>query len=340
MFIYCEHVPKVDDFERSVADRLRAVGLDPQPTGTGTDLVVRVPGPTGMTTVVVELKRSVQPPSEQVHTHRSAEVVMVAREHIGAGAGRQLRERGTPYVDSVGNMWLDLPGLHIEIEGRQPPPSPRSAPATSRAFRPSGLRLIFLLLCWPGHHDGPLRELAQLSGISLGAAQGAVTDLEAEGFVVIGTDRVRRLVDTARLVQRWLSLYPTRLRPKLQGLALTGPEPAWWTARPGERVRRNVQLSGEAAMAELHSSIRPETTTLWGRPPWGAARQYGRLITDGEPNTFLIERFWDESLDRDRSTVPALLIYADALMSGEPRQIEVAEEFWRADADLRRLASR
>lgn len=328
-----------------VSCQLRGLGLDVRTTdeAEAADLVVTVPTASGPVEFGIEVVNSDAPITVPRLTRIRSEhrPVIVAQRHITPGIGDRYRSWDLPYVDSGGNMWLTLPGYTVRIEGRKP--VLRSSPGldrTSRAFNPAGLRVIFVLLTKPEHIDAPLRELSAAAEVSLGATQMALADLQSQGLVHHARSGHRLVTNTRRLGDEWLAHYAARLKPKLRELQLTGPVPEWWLGNLPLPATLSVAVGGEAAMAALGYQLRPSTTLLYGRSPWGAVRKFGRLREGGDPNVLLRQRFWSESLFPSDQVVPSLLVYADAMASSDPRQSEVATQMWEDDEELRRLAHR
>lgn len=138
------------------------------------------------------------------------------------------------------------------------------------------------------------------------------------------------------LTARWLAGYPTRLKPKVHEERLEGPEPSFWLERTAQLAEMGVTLGGEAGLAALGYPLRPTTTLLYGDRPFGEAKKLGRLKPGAQPTVGLRQRFWTPDAWPDHSVTPPLLVYADAMNSGDARQVEIAREMWNQDDQLRR----
>lgn len=333
MFIYREHVDDVNALEELISRQLRARGVNVLRTSAGPDLLVEVPTPEGPVQMVVEVKTGSRRPGENP---RNGKPVMLGERFVSARRGQALRSSGIPFVDSVGNMWLELLGFFVDVEGRPPPARPRETPtAADRLSRPASQRIVFALLVRPDLTRATLRDLAGVAGTSLGAAQAVVADLITRGYLYKdGHDR--RLSRAGALADRWVSDFPNRLLPKLRTLALRGPEPSWWFGRRAELEASGTAVGGEAAGELLGHPFRSVETLLYGTPPWGAVRKLGRLGEKGPATVVLRERFWSADVS-DGKTAPPLLVYADLLSTDEPRQLQLAQDMRAQDADLRRL---
>jgi len=328
----------VNSVEDAVAEQLEAQGFDVRRPQNGPDLMVTVPTSEGEHALVVDTKsfpvsarafpgsamQGAEPPTR-----------MLAQRYVSPSHGLALRARGVPYVDTVGNIWLQLPGLYIFVEGRPAPTEPPRGSSGDRLSRPSSMRITFALMVQPPLLEANLRELASACGTSVGAAQAATADL-AEGGFLHGRGINRRLRRTGALAERWVSDFRPRLLPKLDQRVVRGPTPRWWLEPTHRPTMEHGSLGGETACELLGYPLRAAETLVYGRPPWGQVRKLGRLGTNGEAVVTLREQFWPDRVD-DRATVPHLLVYADLLTQNEPRLRDMAALMREEDDELRRL---
>lgn len=318
----------------TVAHQLRQLGVE---TGewAGSRLPVRVPTTGGAMEAVVEAFASdgaVAPP------RGSSVPTIVAQRHIPPGRGQAYRSAGVPYIDSGGNAWMSFPGYTVQVQGH--PPAYHHAPGRdrpSRAFRPAGLKVVFALLTRPVLLSGTVREIAAGSTVSVGAAQAALRDLASEGFLREAQGGGRLLDKRRSLTRRWVSAYVGDLRPRLSAVELVGPSPAWWVGERGDDGELEGQVGGEAALQALGYLARALTTTVYGEEPWHGPRRSARLSRGGTSNVTLRQRFWAAEGAAGGLLVPRLLIYADAIATDEPRQVEMALQMRSDDEELRRL---
>ncbi len=300
----------------------------------GRKLPIRVPTSEGPVEAVVEAfsrDGAVARPSE------SLVPTIVAQRHIPPGLGQRYRSAGVPYIDSGGNSWMAFPGYTVHVQGNPSayrPAAGRDRP--SRAFRPAGLRVVFALLSRPELLLGTVREIASASTVSVGATQMALRDLASEGYLHEAQGGGRFLSKRGTLATRWVSAYVSDLRPRLPEVALVGPPPQWWVGERGGDAAGEGQVGGEAALQALGYGARALTTTVYGEEPWHGLRRSGRLARGETANVTLRQRFWAAG-EASGLLVPRLLIYADAIATDEPRQVEMALQMRNDDEELRRL---
>ncbi len=128
----------------------------------------------------------------------------------------RLRDLGIPFVDMAGNAWLEAPPVVVRVEGRKRADQP-VAPPRNRAFHPTGLKVIFALLCRPEAFRAPLRDIAELTGVAHGTVGWVMDGLREAGYLVErgkGRGRQRRPRDVLRLLDHWTAEYARNLRPR------------------------------------------------------------------------------------------------------------------------------
>ncbi len=285
---------------------------------------------------------------------------LLIAEYIDPQFADELRRQNLFFIDLAGNAYLKGEGLLIWVTGKKDILRLRTERDTRRAFQPTGLRVIFALLCRPELVEKDYRTLAAAADVALGTVQWVMRDLREEGYIVARGRKERRLVDLERLLNEWALGYARDLRQRLLfGRYETKAFDDW----------RNLKLhphhavwGGEAAAALLTRYLKPETLTLW------VERVTPRLVAalglreDEKGRVEIRERFWKaDLLDADaqpddlfqpernaeqlavlRDVAPPALIYAELLALGEARAQETAEKIrldW-IDGPFRRYRAR
>ncbi|MFM0291429.1 type IV toxin-antitoxin system AbiEi family antitoxin [Paraburkholderia megapolitana] len=258
--------------------------------------------------------------------------LMFVTQHVTPRLADELITKRIPFLDTAGNVFLQTPEATIMIVGRGKPTLQR-LDQTSRSTTPKGMRVTFALLTLPGLVGEPYRTIADLSGVALNTVNLAMDDLMDRGLVVV-KGKTRVIVDHRRLVDDWVSLFPTRLRPKLSPRRFTSwtKDKDWW--RNPEALDPQARLGGEVAADILTRKIKPATVTVYA--PGGLAPKMmskAMLRPDERGDVEVLEAFWPvEAEDRwdlpDRGVVHPLLVYADLIMSGDDRNREVAQAIY------------
>lgn len=265
--------------------------------------------------------------------HREAPI-FVFGPRISPRAADAFRKHQLNYVDQSGNAYIRFGETLIDVRGRPAQKlshSPRSKPGPRKTlFTPRRSQVIFALLEWPELAYRSIQEIAHHSGTSTGLAHDTISLLTERGFLV--NERDRDLMRRDELIDLWASEYPT-------GLGSASKERRFY-GDPHHLVMVDsavAYVSGEAAVPEL---LRHQTLTLY-MPEFdvrlAGANRWRRAEEDA--NVFIRPQFWVDpnqpAEDVPHGTAlaaPYLLIYADLLSSGDPRQIEVAKKFRHTNA--------
>jgi hypothetical protein len=258
-------------------------------------------------------------------TSNDARPLMLVTQHVTPKLAERLIASNIPFLDTAGNVFLQEPEATIMIVGRAQPMLDRTD-QTSRSTTPKGLRVSFALLTRPGLAQEPYRTIAAQSAVALNTVNLAMDDLMERGLVVVKGAR-RVIADRRRLIEDWVSLYPTRLRPKLgpRRFSSKSQEKDWWS---GARV------GGETGADRLTHEIRPASLTLYvhgGITPNLMAK--GLLRPDASGDVEILDAFWPESAEAgwhlpNREVVHPLLVYTDLITSGDDRHRAVAQTLY------------
>ncbi|MBH9659381.1 type IV toxin-antitoxin system AbiEi family antitoxin [Burkholderia pseudomallei] len=261
-----------------------------------------------------------------------ARPLMLVTQHITSRMADDLIAQGIPFLDTAGNAYLQEPEATIMIVGRDKPALNLKEP-TSRSTTPKGLRVTFALLTQPGLVHAPYRTIADRSAVALNTVNVAMDDLMYRGLVVHKGAR-RVIADRRRLIEEWVSLFPTRLRPKLSPRRFTSwtKESNWWS-RSGV-LDLDARLSGEAGADILTHEIKPASLTIYshgGVTP--RLMMNGMLRPDERGNVEVLETFWPAKAEEGwnlpyREVVHPLLVYSDLITSGDDRNRAVAQTIY------------
>jgi len=278
----------------------------------------------------VELKRYVTPATlGAIHAQltRRADRPLLVTEYITPPLADRLRELGIQFADTAGNAYLETPNFLVWTKGNPRPKQKPDEQPTGRAFEPSGLKIVFALLCDPTRLERPYRNIAQETGVAHGTVGWVMADLDARGFIaqLRGRHQPRRLVQADKLLTQWAEAYARKLRPKLVRARFRQSDPN----RPLAIEPRTEQtlLGGEPAAALLTQYLRPATYTLYAERVDPKLVLEHRLIADPKGNVEFLEKFWKFATPQDPPPLaPLPLVYADLLAIGDARTIEVAHK--------------
>lgn len=303
------------------------------------DAVVEVSRPSGATrTYAVEIRRNVPPELATALHRRGSHPTLVVTRSITQRAAELLRARGIDYIDEAGNAHIAWDDVLIDVRGRRQAGRPAGGPSArgGKAFGRAGLQVGFVLLSWPHLAAEPLRKLASVSGASLGTVKMVIDELTHAGYLYDAMGE-RRLGRAGELLNRWSEAYSTTLSPALSLGEFSVPDIMWWPNSEEEFLNADAQLGGEAGASLIDPHLVPTTLTLYvDQMPSeliGRHRMVRASHTAG--NVHLRKRFWRNP--GEPWVVSPVLIYADLLASGDPRQREHADRIRISDDRLAQL---
>jgi hypothetical protein len=337
------------DLLPAALDAVRGLGLDaatePAPLERGglvADAIVRLGLADAGQRYVVAVKRQLRPANLGAALHqldRQAELYglpgLLVADHITPDMAETLRQQGRAFLDLAGNAHIRQAAALVWVTGRKPV-AKTMAPAVGRAFQPTGLQVLFALLCHPEWVNLPYRELATRAGVAHGTVGWVMPDLQQQGFVteLKGKRGTRRLYETERLLALWVDPYARQLRPRtLLGRYYVATLDGWqdWPLAAHE-----AQWGGEPAAALLTQYLQPGELTLYAdKLPGLLAGKYRFMKEPDVGHQAVVEvrrRFWrfpqaDGDGDGD-ACVPPVLVYADLLATGDARCIETAKRLY------------
>jgi hypothetical protein len=288
-------------------------------------LTVRLPG--GKVHLFPEVKGRITPTDAVLPLMKGKQpegFILVTRQ-VTETIADKLQKNGIQFMDEAGNAYINHPPVYIYIKGNKHP-APTKALVIGRAFKQTGLRVLYTLLCNPGLENQPYRTIAEKAGVALGMVNWVMRELKELGFLLEkgeGRGREILLINKERLLERWITAYPEQLRPRLVLGRFRGVA-GWW--KDAELDPAQAQWGGEPAAAKLAGYLNPQEITVYvDKENPGAVLIPHKLKTDPDGEVELLCRFWrPDAIPLNRDMVHPLLIYADLMGTGNQRNIETA----------------
>src|SRR5712692_11446768 len=98
---------------------------------------------------------------------RLPEKILLVTEYVNPNMAERLKQMDVPFLDTFGNAYVNAPPLFVYIKGHKPPTrTPGERP--TRAFVPTGLKIVFALLCRQDLVDAPYRTIVENTDVALG----------------------------------------------------------------------------------------------------------------------------------------------------------------------------
>jgi hypothetical protein len=236
-----------------------------------------------------------------------------------------LEKRGVNFLDRSGNCYLRLGDHHIaRVQGRARNPPP----ASDKAMRAAGYRVLFTLLADPKRINDSLRTIAAAANTSVNPVSDLLDRLTADGAVTKTRQGERVWTDRPRtpLLDQWVAGYQTTIATKLGHgrfrLREAGPRAV--EQRVAERIG-GVRFGGTAGAYRLVGHYRGPDTLIHVAPSETHRRKLGALRADDGELVWLAPLCDAASAGVTHDTVHPLLIYAELLADPDPRSREVAE---------------
>jgi hypothetical protein len=252
--------------------------------------------------------------------------LMIAAPYVTVQAAQRCREMDLYFADTAGNVFLQGEGLHLYVVGRRKTPE-LEAGQEGKTTNPAGLKLVFTLLCKPDLLNGTYREIALAGRVALGTVGPVMKELETRSHLAPVTDGARarrKFLDAPRLVQEWVAVYPTILRPKLHRRKFLAPHMGW-TKRLDLRAY-HARWGGEVAANRLLHHLEPQTATIYTQDTAKRLIAEQRMRADATGDVEILDVFWNaDQVPAVDDVVPPLLAYADLTGTTDGRNLDAAK---------------
>jgi len=288
-------------------------------------------GNQGGATYIAECKRWITPKTVGTVVARMKALgtnAILITDYATQTVAEQLKEQGIPFADAAGNAYLRGANFLIWAHGKKQAVEMK-APRAGRAWQPTGIKVIFALLCNPDWINLGYRDLAARAGVANGTVGWVMRELTEQGFVVKPRRRKmgRRLVQRRKLLDRWVEFYTATFRQTTLLGRYKVDNFDWWKKLDAKKYA--VMLGGEAAGAILTEFLKPGIVTLYGRDIQPALMIDHRLRKAEDGNIEIRQRFWTFDYDWNHPDLtPPALVYADLLATNDARCIETAQKVY------------
>ena len=224
---------------------LTVVTVDAPGAGVTADLIAAVEIGRTPLLLAVEVKDTLDPRSvdkvvQRLHTSSSGLIPIVAARYIAPAIRRRLESNGIGWLDSFGNVHVDVPERGVVVHAERPVPRGSVPRPRGRLFGPAGSRVAQALLEGDGsQHLAALAELAHVKALS--TVSRALDRFEPEGLVRRESDGWV-VPDRAALLDAWLD---ARIR---------APAPiarSFFTPEPRSRIVERLGSLGRSDKVEI-----------------------------------------------------------------------------------------
>ena len=245
--------------------------------------------------------------------------LIVLSEQIFPTIRDRLREMGINYIDSTGNCFIQINDWHFLIDGLR---APSKKSVQKNGFTRTGLILTFHFLNDENYLNTTYRQIAEDYKISLGNVNKIINSLKEQNYIAKGKNKTLRIINRDKLLEQWILEYDEKLKPTLflGEFRFINEYAKDWTKVP---LGVNSQWGGEPAGDLLTNYLQPAELTLYTKE--NSMDLIKKLkIAPGKGNLKIYSRFWMFN-DKRPNVVPTILVYADLVNTGDPRNIETAK---------------
>lgn len=223
------------------------------------------------------------------------------------------------FATGDGHAWIDLLGSMVYINDTQAPKPSKDLPSESLRLRlgKKDLQVLFVLLVEPELLNASQSLIAEAACVSQATASRSIRQLESFLKASIGSPAWYEMQEY--LFDYWVERYLEKLRPKLDAARY---RPLWSLDQiPAPPVTHS--LSGAAALVHQEDYLaNASVVDLYGDTHAPTLMKSFRIVPDLEGNVIVREKFWELKHD---TIVPNLLVYADLMATGEPRDLDAAQ---------------
>lgn len=250
--------------------------------------------------------------------------ILLVTQYVTPQVSTELASKGINYLDCAGNClvrYAEKGNLIFQIfnQGRK---KTKPQIKTYPVFQDAGLKVVFYLLQNADNVKMPYREIKEQTGVSLGSVNNVLDELIRRGFVC-ETQNGRVIKDKKKLLDLWVSNYNEVLKPKLFVGTMAFRTEEKRNKWKDIELPQGMVWGGEPAANLTDGYLQPGCFDLYTELPAAHLMRTGAVKQDAGGEIHLYNKFWN--WETETKTVPALLIYADLMGSGNSRCLEAAQ---------------
>jgi len=256
---------------------------------------------------------------------------LLLTEYMNPDLALELRKKGVQFIDTLGNAYINAFPFYIFVRGNKKLDKQRGYAVGQRAFRKTGLKVIFEFLCNPGFEDEPVRQIAEVADVAVGTVDAVFKNLKEIGFLVDKGKFGRKVLHKDKLLERWVTAYQENVRAKLVIGRYTAKNKYWWE---DATLPEWFYWGGEVAAAKLTKYLKPEIITVYTHDTPQKLLIENKLRKEPKGEIEILKAFWGKNKKKEyHDKVHPLLIYADLLAVGDERDLEAAKIIFENDLD-------
>ena len=250
--------------------------------------------------------------------------LMLVAERLYPNIKKLLNEAGIDWIDVAGNIHLKEGETLIWIDRHTTTPIQQKK---NRAFTKTGLKVVFLFLHDETWLNKTYREIAEAADVALGNIKHVLDGLKEHEFIYPKNKNLLKLKNRNRLLDKWITAFTDELKPRIQkgryNFINKEAEQNWKNLPLGEKD----QWGGEPAADLLTNDLKPVEYILYTKKNRAELMKEFKLIPDENGKVEIREPYWTV-VDDLPNIAPRLVVYTDLMITGDPRNIKIAEEIY------------
>ena len=250
--------------------------------------------------------------------------LMLVAERLYPNIKKLLNEAGIDWIDVAGNIHLEEGDTLLWIDRHTTTPIQQKK---NRAFTKTGLKVVFLFLHDEIWLNKTYREIAEAADVALGNIKHVLDGLKEHDFVYAKNEDVLKLKNRDKLLDQWITAFADELKPRIQKgrykFINKEAEKNWKNLPLGEQD----QWGGEPAADLLTNDLKPVEYILYTKKNRVELMKELKLIPEENGKVEIREPYW--TVENELPNIaPGLVVYTDLMVTGDPRNIKIAEEIY------------
>lgn len=247
---------------------------------------------------------------------------MLIADRLYPNLKQRLRQANIDWLDGAGNIHFKHQNHFIWIDLHTTTPTKEKK---NRAFTKTGLKVLFLFLHDEDWVNKTYREIAEAADVALGNIKYVLDGLKEKNFLIRETKERYKLTHKPELLNQWITAFTDELRPRLH------VDNFEFLDETDQRDWKTLQLEegtfwgGEPGADLLTENLKPAEYTLYTHKTKAALMTDYRLKPKQEGRVKVYKPYWTIKTEH-KKTAPPLVIYTDLMTTGEPRNMNIADE--------------
>ena len=178
------------------------------------------------------------------------------------------------------------------------------------------------------------RDIAEEAGVALGSVKPALDGLKEQGFLIKKDRKTYRLKNKRKLLDQWITAFSKELKPRIttgRYSFLSLEAEYTWKKR---ELDEETMWGGEPAADIITKNLQPKEFILYTRKTRGDLMKSYKLKPDEEGRIEVRTPYWKVDSEYP-DTAPLVTVYVDLMESGDPRNMNIANELYEANLNDR-----